>query len=177
MLPRSLNSKGRYQFVQGNYDSTIKRTSSDVLFDIDVKLNLEPRMKKQTDDDDVHECNLTNEYQKVLVEGLSFDVDIHANSRDINNSLSIYNLFMAFNVLNDEHKQLAYNKILKCGRLTSKARELFNEKIELCENKVSSLGTLIYIIKKYNKKYFDEVLSKFNKNKHIDDDDISEYIY
>ena len=177
MLPRSLNSKGRYQFLQGNYESTIKRTSSDVLRDIDVKLNLAPRMKKQIDDEAVHECNLTNEYQNLLVEGLTFDVDIHANSRDVNNSLSIYNLFTAFNVLNDEHKQLAYNKILKCGRLTSKARELFNEKIELCKNKTSSLGTLIYIIKKYNKRYFDEVLSKYNKNKHIDDDDISEYIY
>ena len=82
---------------------------------------------------------------------------------------------MAVNVLNDEHKQTAYEKIWKC-RLTSKARELFNEKRELCKNKVSSLGTLIYIIKMYNKRYFDDVLSKYNKNKYICND-ISEYVY
>ena len=75
MLPRSLNTNGRYHFLQGNYESTIKRTSSDVLRDIDVKLNLAPRMKKQTDDEAVYECKLTNEYQKVLVDGLAFDIE------------------------------------------------------------------------------------------------------
>ena len=53
--------------------------------------------------------------------------------------------------------------------------ELFEEKIELSKNKVGSMGTLIYIIKLYNKTYFNDVLSKYNKNKTIDDD-IREYI-
>ena len=69
-------------------------------------------------------CNLINEYQKIRVDGLSFDVNIHANSRDFNKSFSIYNLFIVFNVLN-EHKHLEHKKILKSNRLTSKTREFF----------------------------------------------------
>ena len=160
--------------------------------DIGVKINLKQKVKQKVKQEPrktspenfvltkgkepsresgIHESNLTSDYQDALVEGLSFKCCIHANK-----GLSMFNILRNLTILDDEHREKAYDMLRKCPNVSSKARDKLEYDIEKCQQYTGTLSSLRYIIKTYNKEYYDNVLSKFSKNKYIGYDDISEFV-
>ena len=167
MLPFSNNGKGFYQFVQGTYNSVLKRTSSQILHDLNLNIEFErKKVPVQTHFVQTY-CNLTSEYQQLLVDGLSFNVPIHATARKIDDGLSIYNLIQAVNVMNDEYRQIAYDNIRSNPNLTEKSSNRFDQTINDCIDKIYPLPVLLKIIRIYNNDYYTNVLMNSSIKKYI----------
>lgn len=168
MIPFSNNGKGFYQFVQGTYNSVLKRTSSQILHDLNLNIEFErKKVPVQTHFVQTY-CNLTPEYQQLLVDGLSFNVPIHASPSKIDERLSIYNLIQAVNIMNEEYRQIAYDKIRNDPNMTEKAIERLDRIInEVCIDKQYPLPVLLKIIRIYNNDYYTNVLMNSSIKKYI----------
>ena len=165
MLPRSFNERGEYTFIQGSYESTLKRTSTQILESLNLRLDIKPTIKPsiRLSEEYRHSCQASSAYQQLLVDGLTFNTAIHATARKIDQELSIYTLFQAINILDDKYRDAAYDRIRTSPYLTGKASIRFDDVAIACADKAYPLPVLLKIIKIYNAEYYETILTRVQK--------------
>ena len=157
MLPDSENENGRYEFYQGNWDSVIKRTATDVIKSLGVELDLSGKNGKEYNEDDDEEplTYLDNDEEMKLVDGL-VGMEVHNYASKIDDRLTLLPLFGAIKCLSPDNRDKAfYNVEFKCN-LTCKASMNF-ETVKK-DAKHSNINVLYKIIRMYNPEYYKKVL-------------------
>ena len=159
MLPDSENKNGRYEFYQGNWDSVIKRTATDVVKDLGIELDLS-RYSNINDSDDFDNESLTylsSEEEMKLVDGL-VGMEVHNYASKIDDRLSLLPLLSAIKCLSTENQSKALHNVeFKCN-LTYKASMNFENVWIDADPKHSNVNVLYKIIRLYNREYYNKVL-------------------
>ena len=179
MLPGSYNDRGQYKFIRGDYKSSVKHTTTQILKLLGITLNLDTIFDIHYEDDsytalDKNNCELHDDsnidyldehIEKLIVDGLDLNVDIHnytASGTTIDKELTLLPLFSAINCLSPINRELAYNKLRMNQHLTINAAMNFDKMKDDCYDKHSHINVLRKIIKLYNSEYYDKYLSNIN---------------
>lgn len=169
MLPNSKNQNGKYEFIQGDYKSVIKRNASEILNDLGIKLNLdikfEPHIEKDNyvpyENNDLNQNYISDDKEMLLINGLNFECEIHHHGRKLDSGkLSLFPLFCAINCLSTKNREIAYNIISNNPHLSFKPQANFDYIKNNCVNHHSNINVLRKIIKIYNPTYYQQYLNK-----------------
>lgn len=131
VLPKSQVRKSHksaintYEFIRGGWDSTITRSISDVLNDLDMKNTVE--QKSEEINSIVHEnvgVMINDELARALVDG-SYDFEIHhdGGSMSIDKEVTLITLFRAINSLPKEFMEEVYINVFDLCKLTDQAKK------------------------------------------------------
>lgn len=133
VLPKSKARKSQksaintYEFIRGGWDSTIMRSISDVLNDVDIKITVE--QKSEEINNIVHEnvgVMINDELARALVDGL-YVFEVHhdggsTSCMSIDKEVTLITLFRAINSLPKEFMEEAYINVFDLCKLTEKAK-------------------------------------------------------
>ena len=149
----------QYEFIQGSFESKIKRTVDEVLNDLDIKLKVKQTAEIEKIIDDNKDYAIDDELAERIVNGLNgFEVHNDGANRPITEEITLFTLFQAINSLPDKYINEAYESVRNNCKLTLNAQTNFDNAI----NRYSSLATspfvLIKIIRIWNAAYYNEYI-------------------
>lgn len=171
-----------YEFIQGDWDSVIKRSLIDVLNDLEIPATVDetPEVKsivkefcgetpKNHSPNYVPQNNgveMDDDLMNAVLLGLD-GIEVHRDAKPIKEEVTLFTLFQALNALPRNMIEDTYDYVKGCCNLTPNAQKSFDYAKKRYSLVKSSTWVLVTIIKYHNKDYYDEELHdklvKFNK--------------
>ena len=167
--PRTI---GSYEFVRGNWNSIVKRTVNQVLYELDIQLPeaeikeagqapgpIVPMKTIKRENREEPDTIISNELTEAIVNGLS-DLVIHndGGSRPIDKEITLFTLFPALNSLNSLYIDDAYDNVFTKCNLTLNAQVNFLRMKERYSTRETSPYLLVKMLKIWKPEYYDEVI-------------------
>ena len=156
----------KYEFIRGGWNSTITRSISDVLNDLDIKITIE--QKSEEINNIVREnvgVMINDELARALVDGL-YDFEVHndGGNMSIEKEVTLFTLFQAINSLPKEFVEEAYINVFDLCKLTDNAKNNFETAKQRYGWMSTSPFVLVKILKLHQTEYYNEYIKPLLKN-------------